>query len=701
MSTKLRIDNLKYKNNIEIEFQFLIVKKYKIALVGNTNAGKTTFLNTLCELKQETSNYPGTTVELFKTQTKYKNINYEITDLPGTYSLSPFSEEEKVTRKVLQKEKFDFVVQVIEPNFKKRSLGFTLELMELNLPLFIVINNKDNSWKKTDFFLQNLKKKLGISGININALKQKTKNIFFEKLKNQKINFKKYKKILNKVHYSLKKEINFIQKEFKINNLWTALKILEKDQEIIKKFCQKNTNIKNKVASFQLQKIEQKDKDYNFEIKQNRFNFIEQYLIIYLGLKHKHHQHFQCQRNKCIYSNYFVSDKIDHILLNKWLGIPIFLGLMWLVFQVTFTLGAMPMDFINESIGFLQKKLTSILPKNLWTSVLTDGVIGGVGATLVFLPPIIILFFFLSFLQQSGYLARTAYLLDNIMQKIGLSGKCFVPLLMGFGCSVPAIMATKTLMSKKEKIITSMMIPFMSCGAKLPIYTLFISAFLLPQHRGNALFLIYIFGILMGILSGCFFDRIIKNKKKNLLLELPVYTWPKLKNVYPYALNSAKEFLLKAGKIILPLVIILWFLFTFPVNEQNKNMAIENSYAAKIGKIIEPIFQPLGFDWRISTGLLAGLGAKEVFISTFGTIYSLEEGNKEGLINKLQNDPVFRPLTVISLLIFILIYTPCIAVISILKQEIGFKWSIIGFIYPTILAWILSFLVYQIGLNFF
>ncbi|MEA2006876.1 MAG: ferrous iron transport protein B [Patescibacteria group bacterium] len=672
------------------------MKNIKIALVGNTNAGKTTLLNTLCGLNQETSNYPGTTVELFKAETKYEEIEYEITDLPGTYSLTPFSEEEKVTREILQKNEFDLVVQVIESKFKKRSLAFTLELMEMELPLMIVVNNKDNVWHKADFFLQNIKKHLGISGINLNAFEKKAKELFFYEITKNKSQIINYEKILNEVHNSLQNEIVKIKKEFKINNLWIILKFLENDQEIITKF-----QATDKLAS--LLKEADTDKNYSLEIKNNRFHFIEFHLSKYLGFGGRQGKcgngahRFQNQENcNC---SFFNTDKIDALLLNKWLGIPIFLCLMWFIFQTTFTLGAIPMDWIDGLIGLFQEKLVSVLPQNLLSSVLIDGVIGGVGATLVFLPPIMFLFFFLSILQQSGYLARTAYLLDNLMQKIGLGGKSFVPLLMGFGCSVPAIMATRTLTSRKDRIITSMMVPFMSCGAKLPVYTVFIAAFFEEQWQGTVLFSLYVFGILMSVFSGFFFNKFMKDKKSHLLLELPSYTLPKLKNICRAVWISAREFLYKAGRVILPLAVILWFLFTFPI-QNNESVPIEESYAAQIGKTVEPVFEPLGFDWRISTGLIAGLGAKEVFIATFGAMYSLEENDEEGLILQLQNDPIFTPLSVLSLLIFVLIYTPCVAVIGVLKQEFGWNWGFIGLIYPTVLAWILSFSVYQIGSMF-
>ena len=671
------------------------MKKIKIALVGNTNAGKTTFLNIIGGFSQETSNYPGTTVEIFTAKIKYQNIQYEVTDLPGTYSLTPFSDEEKVAREILQKEKFDLVIQVIEPAFKKRSLTFTLELMELNLPLFLVINNKNDSWQQADCFLGQVKQKLNISGIVVNALNKDTKNKFFEAILNYDFKSVDYQTILYAIHKNLCKEVKNLEAEIKTSNLWEIFKILEEDTELLEKYSSK------------LKKIEEtlkvQDKDYGLEVKNNRYDFIERYLIQHFHRRHHHrfhsqhnswHRHFY---QKCPHS---FTDILDNILLNKWLGIPIFLFFMWLMFEATFTLGAIPMDLIDSGFGFLQDKLTIILPPSLLSSVLIDGVIGGVGATLVFLPPIMLLFFFLSLLQQSGYLARTAYLLDSLMQRMGLSGKAFVPLLMGFGCNAPAIMATRTLGSRKERIITAMMIPFMSCGAKLPVYTLFISAFFATKYQGTILFGLYCLGVLISLLIGIFFNKFLKEKECPLLLELPAYSLPRLKNIWQSVWRPTKEFLYKAGKVILPLSIILWFLFSFP-QVNNENVFITESYAAQIGKVVEPIFKPLGFDWKISTGLIAGLGAKEVFVSTFGTLYSLAEGNETGLILKLQNDPIFSTLTVISLLIFVLIYTPCIAVIAILKQEFGSKWAMAGVLYPTLLAWLLSFLVYQIGLIIF
>lgn len=608
------------------------MQKYQIILVGNTNVGKTTFLNTIAGVNQETSNYPGTTVEIFKTNVKYNEIEFKITDLPGTYSLTTYTEEEKVTKDFLLNEQYDLIVQIIDPQAKKRSLAFTLELMELDIPIFIVVNNIQNNCQKADFFLQTLKEKLEIEGMVINASHKNTKRLFFNALK--KFNTNSYQNICKQIQPSLKKE----------------------------------------------------NKNYNSMLQQNRYDFIEKNLCPYISNTETNQQNSFDQ----------ISHKLDKIFLNSFIGLPVFLVLMWIMFQTTFTLGAIPMNLIDLFFASIQNKLTLILPTNLWSSILIDGIIGGVGATLVFLPNIIILVFFLALLKQSGYLARTAYLLDHLMQKIGLGGRSFVPLLMGFGCNVPAIMATRTLSSRRERIITSLMIPFMTCGARLPIYSLFIAAFFEEKWRGTILFGLYFFGVLLSFLTGFIFKRIITDRKRPLLLELPVYRLPQIKKIGLEVWFSAKSFLIKAGKVILPFSILLWVLFTFPQNNQ-KTPSIQNSYASQIGQTISPVFEPLGFDWRITTGLIAGLGAKEVLISTFGTLSSLENTSEDSLILSLKNDPVFTKLTVISLLAFVLIYTPCIAVIGVFRQEFGTKWATVALLYPTFLAWIISFLIYQIG----
>ncbi len=386
--------------------------------------------------------------------------------------------------------------------------------------------------------------------------------------------------------------------------------------------------------------------------------------------------------------------KIDKILLNKTTGIPIFFLIIWLIFQAVFTIGQIPMDLIDLGISSLQTWLGTILPVNLWTSLLIDGVIGGVGAMIVFLPLIILLFFFISILRQSGYLERISFLFEGSLRRIGLSGKAIVPLSMGFGCNVPAIMSLKTLETRRQRIITAMMIPFLSCSATLPIYTLLIAAFFEEYWRGTILFGLYTVGILLSFLTGLIFHKFLKTERITSPSILPEYKIPKLKNVIISILGTTKSFLTKAGKIILPFSIIMWVLFTFPQTDGLPTQ-IEESYAAQIGMAVEPIFEPIGFDWRINTALFGALGAKEIFISTLGIFYSLEATTEDGLIQALQNDPNITPLTAVLVLIFMLIYSPCIPVIATIKHQFGAKWASIAFLYPTLLAWIICFIVYQ------
>lgn len=386
--------------------------------------------------------------------------------------------------------------------------------------------------------------------------------------------------------------------------------------------------------------------------------------------------------------------KIDKILLNKITGIPIFFLIIWLIFQAVFTIGQIPMDLIDLGLSSLQNWLGTVLPASLWSSLLIDGVIGGVGAMAVFLPLIILLFFFISILRQSGYLERISFLFEGSLRKIGLSGKAIVPLSMGFGCNVPAIMALTTLETKRQRIITTMMIPFLSCSATLPIYTLLIAAFFEEQWRGTILFGLYAAGIILSFLTGLIFHKFLKTERITSPSILPEYKIPKLKKIVISIWDTMKSFSTKAGKIILPFSIIIWVLFTFP-QQDGIPPQIEESYAAQVGMAVEPIFEPIGFDWRINTALLGALGAKEIFISTLGIFYSLETTTEDGLIQALQNDPNITPLTAVLVLIFMLIYSPCIPVIATIKQQFGTKWASMAFLYPTLLAWIICFIIYQ------
>ena len=391
------------------------------------------------------------------------------------------------------------------------------------------------------------------------------------------------------------------------------------------------------------------------------------------------------------------TDRLDKILLHRFWGIPIFFAIMYLVFQLTFTVGSFPMGWIDAGISSLQNYLSASLPNTLLTDLLVNGIIAGTGGILIFLPNILILFFLLSFLQQSGYLSRVAFLLDLVFQKFGVTGKASVPLLMGFGCNVPAIMATRTLQTRKERIITSLMSVFMSCSARLPVLTILIASFVPEDFKSLTLFGAYLFGIFVAFLTGLIFNKSLKSAKNGWILAMPNYSWPKLKRLWRFVSLKAYYFLVKVGKILLPLSVVFWLIFAFPQVEVREN-GIQESYGAIIGRTIQPVFAPLGFDWKISTSLLAGISAKEIMIVNLSEIYSLNNGDETGLIETLRKNLSFP--SAMALLVFTLLYTPCFAVIGVLKAEFGTKWAIIGILYPTIIAWIFAFLTYRLCLLF-
>jgi len=391
---------------------------------------------------------------------------------------------------------------------------------------------------------------------------------------------------------------------------------------------------------------------------------------------------------------------LDTVFLHSVFGVGVFFIFLYLLFQVTFTLGAIPMEWIDQGTSLLQEGLQGWLGEGMLSSFLIDGIVAGVGGTAIFLPNIMILFFFLSLLKESGYLARTSFLIDIIFQKLGISGRASIPLLMGFGCNVPSIMMIKTFTTKKEQIIVAMMTLFMSCGAKLPVYTLLISAFVPASLQAVSLFSIYILGILVSLMTGKMLNIACKRKTKNSLkvFELPQLALPNLLKALSYSLQKGKYFLLKVGEFIVPLSAILWILFTFPADSV-KEFGIEKSYGASVGKIIQPVFSPLGFDWKISTALLSGLAAKELMVTTFAQLYQAQD-ETGSLQANIKNSGDFSLSTALSLLVFVLLYTPCLAVIGVIRRELGNWWAGFAIVYPTLVAWVLALLTFWTT-NFF
>jgi ferrous iron transport protein B len=382
--------------------------------------------------------------------------------------------------------------------------------------------------------------------------------------------------------------------------------------------------------------------------------------------------------------------KIQALLFHRVLGILIFLTLMWGVFQFIFTIGSYPMGWIDSGIVWLSEYCQSVMSEGILRSVLVDGIIAGVGATLLFVPQVVLLFLALAVLKKSGYLHRAALLFDKFMRVLGVSGHSFVPLLMGFGCNVPAIMAAATLPKEKERIITILLIPFMSCSARLPVYTLLIAAFFHQNWQGTILFGLYTFGILLAILAGLLLRRYVPEHGSAKACDVPEHelSWSQ---TFQLIFHQVNHFLARIGRVIVPLTIVFWVLFSFPTGP------IEDSFAARIGQAIQPIFAPLGFDWRMTTGLISGFIAKESFVGTLGTLYAVESTDTASLIARLETSPILDATGALALMVFVLLYQPCVATLLAIRYALGQKYFYLASILPTLIAWVAAFLVYQIG----
>jgi len=414
-----------------------------------------------------------------------------------------------------------------------------------------------------------------------------------------------------------------------------------------------------------------------------------------------------------VHSVVSLSDKVDTVIMHKWVGIPVFLIVLWFIFQMTFKLGEIPMGWIESFFDFFGNMVSKIIPEGLIQSLIVDGIIAGVGGVIVFLPNILVLFFFISLLEDSGYMARAAFIMDKVMHSAGLHGKSFIPMLVGFGCSVPALMATRTLENKRDRYITMFIIPFMSCGAKLPVYILLAGAFFSPGNAGNVIFSIYLVGILLAFIVAKVLSVILKSST-SFVMELPPYRIPTIRSVFLHLWERAWLYIKKAGTIILMFSIIMWVLMTFPrISEDTNNhrdvpvagakTEISSSLAGILGRFIEPVLKPLGFDWRIGVALVAGFAAKEVVVSSLGTIYSInyddtDETTDKSLKKSLRDDPLLNPVKAYGLMLFILIYVPCIAALSVLRRESGgWKWVFIMVFYTSTIAWTVTFAFMKIA----
>ncbi len=660
------------------------------ALIGNQNCGKTTLFNQLTGSNQHVGNFPGVTVERKEGIIK-KNPDMIVVDLPGIYSLSPYTSEEVVTRDFLLKDKPDGIINIVDATNIERNLYLTLQLMELNIPMVLALNMMDEVRANNgSIHIGQLQNELGIPCIPISASKNEgvqdlislAREVAKSKTRPKRLDF--CKGPVHKAIHSLAHLIEDHAERIGMPARFAATKLVEGDQPTIDalKINQNELDIIGHVVTEMESEL---GTDREAALADMRYDYIE---ALCKQTVHKASQSKEHLR----------SIRIDSILTHKFWSIPIFLGIMFTIFWLTFgVIGSFLSDIFSKGIaGFtdlVSNLLTYLDVNKTLHSLIINGVFAGVGSVLSFLPIVVVLFFFLSLLEDSGYMARVAFIMDKLLRKIGLSGRSFVPMLIGFGCSVPAIMATRTLASERDRRMTIMLTPFMSCSAKLPIYAVFTMAFF-AKDRAIVMIALYVLGIIMGILSGLLFkNTLFKGKPVPFVMELPSYRMPSAKNVILHMWEKAKDFIKKAFTIIFIATLVIWLLQSFDM-KFNLVLDSKDSMLGAIGRFLSPIFTPLGFqDWRASTALVTGITAKEAVVSTFSVLLGVTQ---EALPAALSQ--IFTPLSAFSFLTFTLLYTPCVAAMSAVRQELGSIKSTFGVIlYQMIVAWIAAFLVFNIG----
>ena len=700
-------------------------KNIVIALAGNPNSGKTTIFNALTGARQHVGNYPGVTVERKEGRVKYKDHDITVIDLPGTYGLSAYSPDEVVARQVIINEKPDILVDIVDASNLERNLYLTMQLKELEVPVILVLNMSDvaekNQVKINHGLLSQL---LGVPVVRAVGSKNEGIRDILEEIVNDDSGQTKAQERQGRYRPEIEDELARLQEQLQppqpvaaeaaagveagteLSTMpfrWLLIKLLENDQEVVRQISAW------KIGPDFMGEVEQsRQRIKNLTNDEPEIALVEDRYAYVRGICRE-----VCQR--ALLDKATVTEKIDNVLLNRVLGIPLFLGMMWLLFQMTFTLGAPPMDWIDSGVSALGDWLNANMADGLLRSLLVDGIVGGVGGVIVFLPNILLLFLGIAFLEGTGYMARAAFVMDQVMHKAGLHGKSFVPMLIGFGCSVPALMASRTLENPRDRLVTMLVTPLMSCGARLPVYSLLIAAFFPTQMGGNILFSIYMIGICLAIIMARVFRTwLLPGETEPFVMELPTYQMPTIKNILIHMWERTWLYVKKAGTIILMISIVMWALFTFPTTDsqgqpyEDATVQLENSYAGQVGKAIEPVFRPLGFDWKTGVALVAGFGAKEVVVSTLGTLYSIEdeealaeeeESSVKGFAERAKEQSGYTPLVAYVLMIFTLIYVPCMAAIAVMKRETNsWKWPLFTIGYTLTLAWVVSFLVYRGGL---
>jgi ferrous iron transport protein B len=702
-------------------------KIINVALVGNPNCGKTSFFNFASGAHERVGNYSGVTVDAKEGHAEFEGYRINLVDLPGTYSLSAYSPEELYVRKQLVEHTPDVVINVIDTSNLERNLYLTTQLIDMHVRMVVALNMFDETEKRGDHIDHDkLSQLFGIPMVPTVFTSGKGVDDLFRAVIEAYEGTEDLKPHFRHIHINHGHEIEHgiaeIQEHLKKENdlrgrystRYLAIKLLERDHEVeqyIRRLPDANEIFEHRDQSAARVK-EEIHEDSETAIMDAKYGFIHGAL---------EEAAYTTGKNK---DTYQVTHLLDQLMTHKYVGFPLFILILGVMFYITFTLGAYPMDWIDMGIAWLGDTIGQLLPDGPVKAMLVDGIIGGVGAVIVFLPQILILYFFISLMEDSGYMSRAAFIMDKLMHKMGLHGKSFIPLIMGFGCNVPAVMATRTIESRRSRLVTMLILPLMSCEARIPIYIMIVGTFFALKYQWMIMLSLYGVGILIAvILSKLFTTFVVKGEDTPFVMELPPYRFPTAKALGRHTWEKGKQYLHKMGGIILVASIIVWALGYFPHNDElTSQQQQEQSYIGQIGKAVEPVFMPQGFNWKLDVGLIAGVGAKEIVASTMGVLYSNDdsfadddsyndEGGKYEKLHQLitsdlaalhgmtveEVEPIAR-LTAYSFLLFVLLYFPCVATIAAIKGETGsWKWAIFTAIYTTVLAWVVSAAFYQVG----
>ena len=692
-------------------------KEIRVALVGNPNCGKTSLFNMASGSHEHVGNYSGVTVDAKEGYFEYGGYHFKIVDLPGTYSLSAYSPEELYVRRNLIEEIPDVVINVVDASNLQRNLYLTTQLIDMNLKVVMALNMYDELEARGDKLdIKQLGYLLGMPIVPTVSRVGEGLEALFDKV--IQIDENSDPHLARHIHINHGSELEqsidrlkvLIQKNqdirYKYSTRFLAIKYLENDKEVeavVEKLPNRDEII---AARFQEQQRinEMLHSSAESALVDAKYAFVQ-------GALAETYEPYKGKKSRRT-----ITDKIDALVTHRWAAFPLFLLILYVVFDGTFVIGEYPMQWIESIVSHIGAFVSSIMADGWLKDMIVDGVIGGVGSVLVFLPNILLLYFFISLLEDSGYMARAAFIMDRLMHKIGLHGKSFIPMIMGFGCNVPAIMATRTIESRKSRLITTLIIPFMSCAGRMPVYILIAGAFF-PKHAGLVLLGMYALGILVAIVAAKIFSHFFKEDDLPFVMELPPYRVPTAKSIFRHTWEKVKQYLQKMSGIILICSMVIWFLGYFPNHDKydTAQQQQEHSFIGYVGKAMEPALKPLGFDWKMGVGIVAGVGAKELVVSTLGVMYagdeplqeaaavssgSADEANHNSEETRLQRAllKAVTPAGALAYMVFILLYFPCIATFVAIRNEAGgWKWAILTAVYTIILAWVMAFITYNLA----